>query len=445
MTAFVDAMMRRATHLAEGDPPHVSARVLRFDGLIVECAAFSASPGTRCAIETEGGPRVTGEVVGFDRGRNLLLLDQPGARIGASCLVHRLSGSHEAAVGSGLLGRVIDADGATLDGLPQPVASEHRALTGTPLNPLERQRVTEPLDVGVRLINAGLTIGRGQRLGIVAGSGVGKSVLIEMIARYTEADVIVVGLIGERAREVGDFTARIMEGPAGARTTIVAVPADRSPLLRLRAAQRTHAIAEYFRDQGQQVLLIVDSLTRVAHARREVGLALGEPPTAKGYPPSALSLIPTLLERAGPGRAGEGAITAFYTILADGDDTQNDPVVDTARAILDGHIVLSRAQAQAGIFPAIDLTASVSRVMKDIVGSNQALAAAKLRRLMASYTENRELMLLGAYAPGQDTILDEAVGLWPSIEAFAAQASDMRASFNESVEGLLALTGAHDG
>jgi flagellum-specific ATP synthase len=297
------------------------------------------------------------------------------------------------------------------------------------------------LDVGVRAINATLTVGRGQRVGIIAGSGVGKSVLIEMMTRYTNADVVVVGLIGERAREVGDFVHHVMKGENASKICVVAVPADRSPLLRLRAAQRATAIAEYFRGQGKQVMLIMDSLTRVAHARREVGLALGEQPTAKGYPPSALSMIPSLIERAGTGLPGEGTITAFYTILADGDDTTNDPVVDTARAILDGHFVLSRKQAQMGLYPAIDIPQSVSRVMKDIVVKDHAKAGMELRRLIALYMENRDMMLMGAYTPGQDAELDRAVTLWPRIKSFLGQDMDTRAPLDQSIADLLELTG----
>ncbi|MEM6896437.1 MAG: flagellum-specific ATP synthase FliI, partial [Pseudomonadota bacterium] len=348
MSALLDRLTERTQKMGRAPMPVLSGRVLRYDGLIAECAGFHASPGTRCRVDTEDGQGVTGEIVGFANGRNLLFLDTPGARVVTNCAVHRLPDGHSVSLGEALLGRVIDADGAPLDGRPMPICTETRPLSGTEKNPLARQAVSEPLDVGVRLINSALTVGRGQRVGIVAGSGVGKSVLIEMMARYTAADIIVVGLIGERAREVGDFVTRVMAGPASAKTCVVAVPADRSPLLRLRAAQRTTAIAEYFRDQGKQVMLIVDSLTRVAHARREIGLALGEQPTAKGYPPSVVSMIPGLIERAGPGLPGEGCITAFYTILADGDDTENDPVVDTARAILDGHFVLSRKQAQMG-------------------------------------------------------------------------------------------------
>ncbi|WP_449619165.1 FliI/YscN family ATPase [Roseovarius aquimarinus] len=428
--------------MAAPPPPGYSGKVLRYDGLILECAGFPASPGTRCRVETEDGADATGEIVGFANGRNLIFLDQPGARITHGCSVHKIPGGHNAAMGPALLGRVLDAEGAPLDDLPSPACAEPRPLKGRERNPLARQPVRAVLDVGVRLINAALTVGRGQRVGIIAGSGVGKSVLIEMMTRYTRADVIVVGLIGERAREVGDFVAKVMTAENRNKTCVVAVPADRSPLLRLRAAQRATAIAEYFRDQGKEVMLIMDSLTRVAHARREVGLALGEQPTAKGYPPSALSMIPGLIERAGPGLSGEGSITAFYTILADGDDTTNDPVVDTARAILDGHFVLSRKQAQMGLYPAIDLTQSVSRVMKDIAAKPHERAAARLRRAIALYMENRDMMLMGAYTPGQDAALDEAVALWPPIETFIRQDIDDPADFEGSVAALVDLMGA---
>ena len=309
------------------------------------------------------------------------------------------------------------------------------------MNPLARSAVDRPLDVGVRIINAALTVGRGQRVGIIAGSGVGKSVLMEMMARFTEADVIVVGLIGERAREVGAFARAVMQGDAARRICMVAVPADRSPLLRLRAARRATAIAEHFRAQGRQVLLIMDSLTRVAHAQREIGLALGEQPTAKGYPPSVVSLIPGLIERTGPGLPGEGAITAIYTVLADGDDTTNDPVVDTARAILDGHFVLSRRQTQMGVYPALDLPQSASRVMTDITDATHRAAAQKLRRMIALYMDNRDLMLMGGYVPGQDPDLDEAMQLWPRIEAFIRQGPHEPADFDESRNALVALAG----
>ena len=301
-----------------------------------------------------------------------------------------------------------------------------------------RKPVNEKLDVGVRVINSLLTVGQGQRLGIIAGSGVGKSVLLSMMTRFTEADVVVVGLIGERGREVGDFVKNVFSSETRARTVVIAEPADRSPLLRIRAANRATAIAEYFRDKGKNVLLIMDSLTRVAHARREIGLALGEQPTSKGYPPSVVSLIPSLIERSGTGLEGQGSITSFYTVLADGDDT-NDPVVDTARAILDGHILLSRQQTQLGIYPAVDVPASVSRVMSEIASPQQTDAAIVFRKLISLYLENRDLILMGGYVAGQDPDLDLAVQLWPSLIDHIRQNYDQKASFEVSVNALQGL------
>ena len=292
----------------------------------------------------------------------------------------------------------------------------------------------------MRAINALLTVGKGQRIGIIAGSGVGKSVLLGMMSRFTTADVVVVGMIGERGREVGEFAKTVLDQDSKSRTTIVAVPADRSPLLRIRGAERATAIAEYYRDQGKDVLLIMDSLTRVAHARREIGLALGEQPTAKGYPPSVVSMIPRLIERTGSGAAGKGTITSIYTVLADGDDP-NDPVVDTARAILDGHILLSRQQAQMGIYPAIDVPLSVSRVMNDITDDAQIEAAQKFRRLVSLYLENRDLILMGGYTPGQDPDLDLAVGIWPQLMELIQQNGAEKAEFSASRNALVSLMG----
>jgi flagellum-specific ATP synthase len=312
---------------------------------------------------------------------------------------------------------------------------------GRPLNPLARKAVSRPLDVGVRVVNGLLTVGSGQRLGIIAGSGVGKSVLLSMMTRFSQADVIIVGLIGERGREVGHFVEQVMPGDVRKKVCVVAVPADRSALLRIKGANRATAIAEYFRAQGKEVLLIMDSMTRVAHARREIGLALGEQPTAKGYPPSVVSMIPALIERSGAGEAGQGAITAFYTVLADGDDVTNDPVVDTARAILDGHIVLSRRQTQLGIYPAVDVTASVSRVMSDITPSRHQKAAVRFRRLVSLYLENRDLMLMGGYSPGQDPELDLAVSLWPKITEYIRQGANEACRFSDSQQDLIRLMG----
>ncbi len=422
--------------------PKITGRVLRYDGLIVHTSGFPATPGSLCEIDTESGGKVYGEVIGFNEGRNLVFLDSPGADILAGAHVRLRDGGRMVSVGSALLGRVIDAEGQPLDGRPLPHLADQWPLAGKMMNPLARTAVDKPLDVGVRIINACLTVGQGQRVGIVAGSGVGKSVLIEMMTRYTGAEVVVVGLIGERAREVGAFARTIMTGEAAKKLCMVAVPADRSPLLRLRAAKRATAIAEYFRAQGKQVLLIMDSLTRVAHAQREIGLALGEQPTAKGYPPSVVSLIPNLIERTGPGLPGQGAITAIYTVLADGDDTTNDPVVDTARAIMDGHFVLSRRQTQMGIYPAIDLPQSVSRVMSDIVSKDHQKAAIRLRQLVSLYMDNRDLMLMGGYQAGQDRDLDQAVSLWPRIQDLIRQNVHEPAPFADSVASLINLTGA---
>jgi flagellum-specific ATP synthase len=302
--------------------------------------------------------------------------------------------------------------------------------------------VTEPFDTGVRAINALLTAGVGQRIAIVAGSGVGKSVLMGQILAGAEADVIVVGLVGERSREVSDFLETKLGGEVRKKTAVVAVPADHPPILRLRAAMRATAIAEYFRDQGKKVLLLIDSLTRVAHAQREIGLSLGEPPTMKGYPPSALGLIPRLCERAGADSRSGGSITALYTVLADGDDTTDDPIVDTARAIVDGHIVLARSLAEQGVFPAIHVGKSLSRVMSDITGPEQQDAARTLRRLWSTYDENRDLILMGAYRQGSDPMIDAAIAHMPLILEFVRQGQKELITLNDSVTTLVANFGS---
>ena len=419
----------------------VSGRVSRYDGLLLECDGFPVSVGSVCTVQTAGGQDVLGEVVGYNEGRNKLVLYESGAAVQAGARVSLLDQGVSVNVGDAYLGRVVDALGRPLDDMAGPVGAHTVPLNGKMLNPLARKIIPGALDVGVRAVNGLLTIGRGQRIGIIAGSGVGKSVLLGMMARHTSADVIIIGLIGERAREVGEMVRAIMNPETRERISIVAVPADRSPLLRIRAARRATALAEHFRDQGKNVLLIMDSLTRVAHAQREIGLALGEAPTSKGYPASVVSMIPTLIERAGMG-VGEqsGSITGIYTVLADGDDG-NDPVVDTARAILDGHIVLSRSIAQMGIYPAIDIPASISRVMGDIVTPQQEAAARKFKRMVSLYNENRDLMLMGGYVAGQDTDLDEAVALWPKLVSFIGQNPGQKASLPESAQILSAIVG----
>ncbi len=428
-----------STH-AQHDHVRMSGRVSRFDGHMIECGGFSATIGTLCRIETEGGNSAIAEIIGFQNSNNLLCVHETGARISVGAQVTVEDDGYEIPVGEGLLGRVFDALGMPLDGRGPAQLEDSWPLEGVQINPLARRSVDTPLDVGVRVINSLLTVGQGQRLGIIAGSGVGKSVLLGMMTRFTKADVVVVGLIGERGREVGDFVRTVFNAESRGRTVIVAEPADRSPLLRIRAAKRATAIAEYFRDQGKNVLLIMDSLTRVAHARREIGLALGEQPTSKGYPPSVVSLIPALVERSGTGLNGQGSITSFYTVLADGDDT-NDPVVDTARAILDGHILLSRQQAQMGIYPAVDVPASVSRVMTEIVSPEHIAAGQMFRRLMSLYMENRDLLLMGGYSAGQDPDLDLAVQLWPQLISLIQQPQTDLADFESSAAALTGLFG----
>ena len=428
-----------STH-AQHDHVRMSGRVSRFDGHMIECGGFPATIGTLCRIETEGGNSAIAEIIGFQNSNNLLCVHETGARISVGAQVTVEDDGYEIPVGEGLLGRVFDALGIPLDGRGPAQLEDSWPLEGVQINPLAWRSVDTPLDVGVRVINSLLTVGQGQRLGIIAGSGVGKSVLLGMMTRFTKADVVVVGLIGERGREVGDFVRTVFNAESRGRTVIVAEPADRSPLLRIRAAKRATAIAEYFRDQGKNVLLIMDSLTRVAHARREIGLALGEQPTSKGYPPSVVSLIPALVERSGTGLNGQGSITSFYTVLADGDDT-NDPVVDTARAILDGHILLSRQQAQMGIYPAVDVPASVSRVMTEIVSPEHIAAGQMFRRLMSLYMENRDLLLMGGYSAGQDPDLDLAVQLWPQLISLIQQPQTDLADFESSVAALTGLFG----
>ena len=415
-----------------------SGRVNKYDGHFLECDGFPANLGSICSVETSDGTDTLAEIIGFKKGNNILSMFESDTKIQSGAKVSVIDEGYDVKVGESLLGRVIDAMGNPYDGKPMGSLQETWPLNGKFLNPMSRNAVDKPLDVGVRAINSLLTVGRGQRLGIIAGSGVGKSVLLGMMCRYTEAEIVVVGLIGERGREVGSFVKNLLSGDAKNKTIVVAVPADRSPLLRIRGANRATAIAEYFRSKGKNVLLIMDSLTRVAHARREIGLALGEQPTAKGYPPSVVSLIPKLIERSGPGIDQQGSITAFYTVLADGDD-ENDPVVDTARAILDGHIVLSRQQAQLGIYPAIDVQSSVSRVMNEIIDETHSEYARAFRKFITLYLENRDLILMGGYTQGKDPDLDIAVALWPNLIAHIRQLEGTASNFEESKAGLLKL------
>jgi flagellum-specific ATP synthase len=338
-------------------------------------------------------------------------------------------------VGDSLLGRVVDALGEPLDGLAPIKCRESQGLQGSPINPMQRQPIDRVLDVGVKAINAMLTVGCGQRLGLIAGSGVGKSVLLGMLTKFTSADVVVIGLIGERGREVKEFIEQILGVEGMGHAVVVAAPADNSPLLRIRATNLAHLYAEYFRAKGKDVLLLVDSMSRVAHAQREIGLAIGEPPTSKGYPPSVFSLLPKLIERTGTGQPGEGSITALYTLLAEGDDLQ-DPVVDLARASLDGQVVLSRALADAAHYPAIDLAGSISRLMPSLADTDDLNSANMFRRLWTLYQQNIDLIQVGAYEMGTNPDLDRAIALRSVMEEFLRQPMDELVTFEAAVTQL---------
>jgi flagellum-specific ATP synthase len=433
--------LQRATRAIDRiEPPPVEGVLTRMIGLTLEASGCQAAVGDRCEVLGSGGTRVEAEVVGFSGDRLYLMPTGDIHGLKPNARVIPRSGAGTAAVGPQLMGRIIDGAGNPLDGLG-PLACEDRIrLTGVPINPLRRQPIEEPLDVGVRAINSLLTVGRGQRIGLFAGSGVGKSVLLGMMARFTTADVIVVGLIGERGREVKEFVERIL-GPEGlARSIVVATPADNPPLMRMHGAWRATAIAEYFRDQGRNVLLIMDSLTRFAQAQREIGLAIGEAPATKGYPPSVFAKLPQLVERAGNGDTGAGSITAFYTVLTEGDD-QQDPIADSARAILDGHIVLTRRYAEAGHYPAIDIEASISRVMHEIVPHEHSTMARQFKQTLSTFQQNRDLIAIGAYNRGSDPRIDTAIAAWPSMQKFLQQDVHESVDFASSLGALEALVG----
>jgi flagellum-specific ATP synthase len=439
-------------------PMESRGRLVRAAGLVLEVTGLKLPVGSTCRIAQDGGGQAEAEVVGFN-GERLFLMptgDTHGLRPGA--VVHAVEpprqppvlgkASHpwrrvedrtkHLPVGWNLLGRVLDAAGRPLDRKGPLAVEATRPLASRPYNPIDRAPVDEPVDVGVRAINALLTVGRGQRMGLFAGSGVGKSVLLGMMARYTAADVIVVGLIGERGREVKEFIEHILGNEGLARSVVVAAPADVPPLLRMQGAMYATSIAEYFRDQGKNVLLIMDSLTRYAMALREIALAVGEPPATKGYPPSVFARLPALVERAGNGLDGKGSITAFYTVLTEGDD-QQDPVADNARAILDGHIVLSRALADQGHYPAIDIEQSISRVMHQVVPPAHLGAARRFKQLFSRYQKSRDLVAVGAYVPGGDPVLDRAINSYPQMEQFLQQALEESCSAPDSVAGLSAI------
>lgn len=421
--------------------PRKIGRLVAHDAGMLEVTGFDYPMGFGGVIRTADGRAVKAEITGFRGSRAMMVPLENDAALKKGARVEPDMQSSLAEVGDGLLGRIVGPMGEPLDGGGPIVAETRWPLAGLRVNVLNRGRVTKPIDLGVRAINGLLTAGYGQRIAIAAGSGVGKSVLIGQIIANADVDVAVVGLIGERGREVSDFVETKLNGPMRGRTVTVAVPADHSPLLRLRAASRATAIAEYFRSQGKRVLLIIDSLTRIAHAQREIGLATGEPPTMKGYPPSALALIPRLIERAGNDRITGGSITALYTVLADGGDME-DPVVDTARAIVDGHIVLSRQLSEQGIFPAIDIGKSLSRVAADIVDPEMRAAQTNFRRLWSAYEDNRDLVLMGAYREGADPAIDEAVQRRSELLDFVRQDMQQAVTMPDSASALVQQFGA---
>jgi flagellum-specific ATP synthase len=436
-TDYLDAARRR---VGSDSTLELRGTLTRLTGLVLEASGIRVPVGSQCVVTMKSRPSVLAEVVGFAGDRAFLMpagdvhglssgagvapaaAYVPVPRLGepAALAEHGDVGMLRLPLGDGLLGRVVDAQGLPMDRMGPIADVSSRPLDRKPINAMDRAPVRHPLDTGVRAINALLTVGRGQRIGLFAGSGVGKSVLLGMMARYTEADVIVVGLIGERGREVKEFIEDILGVQGRARSVVVAAPADAPPLLRLQGAAYATAIAESFRDEGKHVLLLMDSLTRYAMAQREIALAIGEPPATKGYPPSCFAKLPQLVERSGNGLNGVGSITAFYTVLAEGDD-QQDPIADAARAILDGHIVLSRTLAESGHYPAIDVEQSASRVMHNVVSRQHFELARRFRAVYSKYERGRDLVQIGAYAHGSDPALDEAIVLHSGMSRFLQQ------------------------
>ena len=409
-----------------------TGRLIRLSGARLEVGGLNAGIGSRCLIASGNSRLVGAEVVGFEGDRLILAAEDSvnGLRPGAK--VTLVGNSDQVQLGADLLGRIIDGAGVPLDNMPL-ILSETAPIRGLPLNPMARSGISEPLDVGVRAINGLLTVGRGQRIGLFAGSGVGKSTLLGMITRFTDADIVVVGLVGERGREVKEFVEDSL-GPEGLKKSIVvAAPADTSALMRVSCCWRATTIAEYYRAQGLNVLLLMDSLTRFAQAQREIALSAGEPPVAKGYTPSVFSLIPNLIERAGV--VGNGSITAIYTVLVEGDDLQ-DPIADVARASLDGHIVLSRQLADSGTYPAIDLESSISRSMLQITNTQHQENARFLKEIFTNYQQNKDLISVGAYRKGSDVKVDLAIDGQDALTDFIKQSLDTPVNFEDSRKSL---------
>ena len=441
MRDVIELELARFRNASPAAGPVVLGRVVACDSGVIEVSGLPLPIGSLGAIVGEDGSEALAEVIGFRHGHSLMMLLGDAQLLQPRAVVRAVGSPGIVRVGDGLLGRAVNALGEPIDGGPALDLPECWPLEGRRDGALERAPVGEPFDSGGRAINGLTMMGIGQRLGVIAGSGVGKSVLIDCIAGHAVADVMVVALIGERAREVSDFVVRHMGNVYGGRNVVVAVPADHAPNLRLRAAQYASAIAEHFRSRGKRVVLVLDSLTRVAHAARELALMLGEPGAARGYPPSALAAITRLVERAGNSARSGGAVTGIYTVLADGDDT-NDPVVDTARAILDGHIVLSRDLAQRGHYPAIDVPSSLSRVMDDVADPAVSDAARQVRALITAREDSRELVMMGAYRAGTDPLLDRALHHTARIDEFLHQTRGQAIGMDESIAQLQDLAEA---
>jgi flagellum-specific ATP synthase len=421
------------------DPVRRYGRVLRANGEMLRVSGLRAPIGARCMIEQENG-EAPAEIIGFEAGAMLMMPEQGTRGIMRGARVRVETAQMAAMAGPALLGRVLDARGNPLDGGAAPEAATPWPMLGSPINPMARARIETPFDVGVAAINALTTLGRGMRVGLFAGSGVGKTTLLGMMARHAKADVVVLAMIGERGREIREFIEDHL-GTSRPRAVVVASPADDTALARVHGAYRAASIAEYFRAQGKHVLLLVDSLTRLAMGLREIGLAAGEPPATRGYPPSVFGALSAYAERAGNGATGQGSITAIYTVLVEGDDHVGDPVADTARAILDGHIVLSRAMAEAAIYPPIDISASLSRPMPSLVTKEHLQLAGRFRALWARKREKQDILDLGAYAPGRDALLDEALQRIPAMEALLRQDAAARAGLDDALARLRAVFG----
>lgn len=422
----------------------VEGKLTRMVGLTLEAVGCQAPVGARCIVKAPQGEDVEAEVVGFS-GEKLFLMPTGSIRgLTPNARVIPTDKVYDVPVGDDLLGRVLSGSGEPLDCLGKLACEKRQPISGRMINPLMRSPIRQPLDVGVKAINALLTVGRGQRMGLFAGSGVGKSVLLGMMTRFTTADVIVVGLIGERGREVKEFIENILGKQGMSRAVVVASPADDAPVMRLHGAALATSIAEYFRDKGLNVLLLMDSLTRYAQAQREIALAIGEPPATKGYPPSVFAKLPQLVERAGNGEENGGSITAFYTVLTEGDDS-NDPIADAARAILDGHVVLSRGLAEAGHYPAIDVEASISRAMTEIVTAEHLQSAQRFKQIYSKYQQQRDLISVGAYQAGSDSTTDEAIKLFPKQVKFLQQGMNEPVAIQDSINLLQKVVQATQG